>query len=99
LSEQVPSLGYTVQAMLVLEVMRRLINWQDKHLCLNREDILKRFIDKFKEAKNEDSNNNVYIQRIREMEVREGEGRQSVLKRKTKSSQSIDDRYNECSYS
>ena len=57
----------------------------DGILRLDRGDILKRVIDKFKEAENEDNNNNGYIQRMREMGVREGEGRQSVLKGKTKS--------------
>jgi hypothetical protein len=42
----------------------------DGVLCLDREDSLKRVIDKFREVKNEDNNNNVYIQRMGEMEVR-----------------------------
>jgi hypothetical protein len=45
---------------------------------------LKRVIDKFKEAEIENNKNNVYIQRMRVMGLREGEGRQSVLKGKTK---------------
>jgi hypothetical protein len=45
---------------------------------------LKRVIDKFKEAENEDNNNNVYKQRMGEMEVREDEGMQSILKGKLK---------------
>jgi hypothetical protein len=45
---------------------------------------MKCIVDKFKEAENEDNNNNVYIQRMREWGVREAEGRQSILTRKTK---------------
>jgi hypothetical protein len=41
----------------------------------------------------------MYIQGIRELGVREDEGRQSILKGKTKSLQSIDDQYSESSYS
>jgi hypothetical protein len=52
----------------------------DRVLCLDRGDILKRDVDNFKEAENEDNNNNVYIQRMREMGVREGEGKKSILK-------------------
>jgi hypothetical protein len=51
----------------------------DGVLSLDREDILKCIIDKFKEDENKDNNNNVCIQRMRE-----GEGRQSVLKAKIK---------------
>jgi hypothetical protein len=57
----------------------------DGVFCLDRGDILKKVIDKFEEAENEENNNNEYIQRMREIGVREGEGRQSVLKGKTKS--------------
>jgi hypothetical protein len=52
----------------------------DGVFCLDREDILKRVINKFKEAENKDINNNVSIQRMGEMGVREVEGRQGVLK-------------------
>jgi ribonuclease HI len=37
----------------------------DGVVCLDRGVILKRVIDKFKEAENEDNNSNVYIQRMR----------------------------------
>jgi hypothetical protein len=42
----------------------------DGVLCLDRGDMLKRVIDKFKEAENEDNNNNVHIQK------NEGDGRE-----------------------
>jgi hypothetical protein len=45
-----------------------------------RLDILKCITDKFKEAENDNNNKNVYIQRMRELGVREGQGRQSVYK-------------------
>jgi hypothetical protein len=41
-------------------------------------------IDKFIEADNEDNNKNVYRLRMGEMGVREGEGKESILKGKTK---------------
>jgi hypothetical protein len=56
--------------------------------------------DKFKEAENEDNNNNVYIQRMRKMEVREGKGKRSILRGKLKRAYNqLIDWYNECSYS
>jgi hypothetical protein len=54
----------------------------DAVLCLDRGGNLERVIDKLKEAENEDNNNNVYIQTMRGMGVRESEGRQCVLKGK-----------------
>jgi hypothetical protein len=47
----------------------------DGVLSLDRGDTLKCVIDKFKEAKNEGNDNNVYIQRIRGMGESEGKGR------------------------
>jgi hypothetical protein len=44
---------------------------------------LKCIVNKFKDVEKED-NNNVYIQRMRELGVKEGEGRQSILKGKLK---------------
>ena len=41
-------------------------------LRLDTRDILKLIFNKFKEAENEDNKNNVYIQRIRELRVKEG---------------------------
>jgi hypothetical protein len=55
----------------------------DGVLCPDREDILKMVIDKFKEAENEDNNNNMYIKRMREMGMRVKTGKVS-LKEKLK---------------
>jgi hypothetical protein len=88
----VPSLVYTAQAMMVLEVMRRLINWQDRHQLMDssvctRETFSKGLLISSKKLRMKITttvNYTVYSRRITGVGVREGEGMQSILKGKTK---------------
>jgi hypothetical protein len=52
----------------------------DGVLCMDRGYYLKWIIYKLKKAENEDKNNNVHIQRMRELGMREGEEKRSILK-------------------
>jgi hypothetical protein len=51
---------------------------------LDREDIFKCIIGKFKDAENEDNKNNVHIQIMKELGEKEGERRRSALEGKPK---------------